>query len=130
MKIRPALWAEALEASLNAPLDLQKERIRRFVRILQKKRMRKLLPSIIRSLDSRAKKDIIFIESAVPVTVTVLDRNIDSLRSLMHAPEHVLARSSVNPDLYGGIKVTYNNIEYDATIRRQLETMEEHLWHQ
>ncbi|OIP06426.1 hypothetical protein COS66_01570 [Candidatus Berkelbacteria bacterium CG06_land_8_20_14_3_00_43_10] len=130
MRIQPSIWAHALETSLDVPIDIQKERIERFVRFLQKKRMRKLLPLILRSLKARAAKDSIFVESAVPLALNIVDTYAHSLRSLMHAPENVQIQSSVNPDLYGGIKVTYNNYEYDASIRRHLETMEEQLWHQ
>lgn len=130
MKIRPSVFAEALATSLDAPLGIQKDRIKRFVQILQKRRMRKLLPLILRSLENRLAKDIVFVESATTLPPEYYAENGARLRMVIHAPDHTHIQPIVEPTHYGGIKITYNDYEYDTTIRRQLEIMEEKLWHQ
>ena len=128
MKMRPMVWADALSQSLNVPHEQRKDRIRYFVRLLQKKRMRKLLPLILRSLDARTRKDSVFIESAIPLSQQYLDRHAPSLRAVICAPKNAPIYSTVNPAVCGGIIIRFNDYEYDATILRQLENMEELLW--
>lgn len=130
MKIQPSVYAQALTLSLDAPPAVQKERVGRFIRLLQKKRMRKLLPLILRSLETRSMHNSLIVESAVPLTDTFIEDNAPRIREIINASPDSQILPRVNTDVVGGIKITYNNSEYDATLRRQLDTMEEQLWQQ
>ena len=103
------VWADALSQSLNVPHEQRKDRIRYFVRLPQK-RMRKIAPLILRSLDAQQEKDSVFISAK---SQQYLDRHAPSLRALWRQTAPIY--STVTRCVW-----RHNNkihdYEYDATI--------------
>lgn len=122
------IWSRALLYSLDCPPQEQSTRIKRFIYLLNAKRMQRKLPIILRAIKNLEEQKTVTIASSYALDQNYIQTIAPTILQTIGAPKNCIVELSIDPTLIGGIKITYQDKEYNATILNHLERLKEQLW--
>ena len=131
MKISPKIYAVSLYQALEgAPVGQQKKFINNFLRQLLRRGDFKLINKIVAAiedhLDEVTKTVKLQVVSAKPLTEKLKKEIKDIFKKKLAAREVGLSEK-VQPDVLGGLALSWNDQIIDVTLKKRLEQLKKHL---
>ena len=128
MKINSLVWADAIIGSIREKPQDSASIVRNFLKKLTSQRQNKLLPAILRQIKKVENKNTINVTSGFDLSPEAQLIVKQSAQKLFPEIQNPAFNFTVNSEIVGGIKINFQDKEYDASLARNIDKIKEQLW--